>query len=204
MKLHAYTLIMAILCAVVVGCAPQKMLPEGGETVPLDRVFAEITRHFQEAGVASLQTQASLKLEVQGEYYVLQGPFLYENPDSLRMRYTVVSLGPTVGEIIYTDGLLQILVPSEGKLYQGRLPENSFLFLTVRFRDYQDAPSGRFPTNISGDLEAMGLRFELRMKEAQINLPLPPGAFDPGQTAWKIYPLADLEEFIAGMMENRP
>jgi hypothetical protein len=201
MKLHAYTLIMAMLCTVVIGCAPQKMPPERGESVPLDRVFAEISRRYQ--GVDSLQAQASLKLEIQGEYYVLQGPFLYKNPDSLRMRFGAV-LGPTMGEIIYTDGLLQVLVPSEEKLYQGRLPESSSLFLAMRFQDYQDAQSGRFPTSISGDLKAMGLRFELRMKEPKINLPLPAGAFAPGQTGWKIYPLEDLEEFIAGKMENRP
>ena len=201
MKLRAYALIMVMLCAVVPGCAPQKMPQEGEETVPLAQVFAEITRQYQ--GVASLQAQASLKLEVQGEYYVLQGPFLYENPDSLRMRFAV-SLGPTVGEIIYTNGLLQVLVPSEGKLYQGRLQEGSSLFLTMRFQDYQEATPGRFPTSISGDLEAIGLRFELRMKEPRINLPLPPGAFAPGQTGWKIYPLADLKEFLAGKMEGRP
>jgi hypothetical protein len=201
MKLHAYALVMAMLCAVVLGCAPQKMPQEGEETVPLAHVFTEITRHYQ--GIASLQAQVSLKLEVHGEYYVLQGPFLYENPDSLRMRFAV-SLGPTVGEIIYTNGLLQVLVPSEGKLYQGRLQEGSSLFLTMCFQDYQDAQAGRFPMTISGDLEAMGLRFELRMKEPQINLPLPAGAFAPGQTGWKIHPLADLKEFLADKMENRP
>ena len=201
MKLHAYALVMVMLCAVVLGCAPQKILQEGRETVPFAQVFAEITRQYQ--GVDSLQAQASLKLEVQGEYYVLRGPFLYEKPDSLRMRFAV-SLGPTVGEIIYTNGLVQVLVPSEEKLYQGRLQEGSPLFLTMRFQDYQDAQPGRFPMTISGDLEAMGLKFELRMKEPRINLPLPPGAFAPGQTGWKVYPLADLKEFLAGKMESRP
>jgi hypothetical protein len=201
MKLRASTLVMVMLCAVALGCAPRKMPQEGGEAVPLAHVFAEITRQYQ--GVDSLQAQASLKLEVQGEYYVLQGPFLYKNPDSLRMRFAV-SLGPTVGDIIYTNGLLQVLLPSEGKLYRGRLQESSSLFLTMRFQDYQDAKAGRFPMSISGDLEAIGLRFELRMKEPQINRPFPPGAFAPGQTAWKVYPLADLKEFLAGKMESRP
>jgi hypothetical protein len=201
MKLHAYMSILIILSAVIIGCAPRMMMQEGGEAVPLARVFAEITRRYQ--GVDTLQAWASLKLEVQGEYYALQGPFLYKNPGSLRMRFAA-GLGPTMGEFIYTNGLLQVLVPSEEKLYQGMLPENSSLFLTMRFQDYQDAQSGRFPRDISGNLEAIGLRFELRMKEPQVNLPLPPGAFDPGQTGWKVYPLADLEKFVADKMGNQP
>jgi outer membrane lipoprotein-sorting protein len=200
MKLLTYGLCVVSMCAVILGCAPKWMPEEGKKTIPLAQVLPTITKKYQ--GVRSLQAQASLKLEVQGEYYVLQGPFLYENPDSFRMQLAV-SFG-TVGEIIYTDGLLMILVPSKGTLYQGKVQEIKSLFLTMSFQDYQSTDQGRFPTSVYGELEAIGLRFELTLKEPKINAPVPTGAFAPAQTAWKVYPLADIKELFASTGENRP
>jgi hypothetical protein len=202
MKLLTYALWMVMICAVVLGCAPKKMPEEAGEMIPLSQVFPVITMKYQ--GVRSLLAQASLKLEVQGEYYVLQGPFLYENPDSFRMQLAV-SFG-TVGEIIYANGLLQVLVPSQERLYQGRLQDIQGLFVMMSFQDYQGVEPGRFPTSVYGEVEAVGLRFELRLKEPQVNAPVPLGAFvpGPGQRGWKVYPLADIKELFTSKGDGRP
>src|SRR4030042_3164181 len=97
----------------VLGCAPKRMPEEKGEGVPLSQVLPVIATKYQ--GVRSLQAQITAKLEVQQELYLLHGILLYENPSSLRLQLAITP-GPTAGEVIYTDGLLMILVPSAGKL----------------------------------------------------------------------------------------
>jgi hypothetical protein len=201
-----YALLILGICAMALGCAPKRMPEEEGDRVPLSRVIPVIATKYQ--GVRSLQAQVTAKLEVQQELYLLQGLFLYENPSSLRLQLAI-SLGPTVGEVIYTDGLLMILVPSEGKLYQGRLQETregeEDLLLTMSFQAYQDTEHGSFPLRVYGEIKGAGLRFELRLKEPKVNTPLPAGAFVPRVGGWEVHPLADLKELLyASRGETRP
>jgi hypothetical protein len=111
--------------------------------------------------------------------------------------------------MIYTDGLLTILVPSEEKLFQGRLEEtwlkDENLFLTMSFQDYLDAGLGPFPTCIYGEVEDAGFRFELRLKEPKVDAPMPAGAFIPRNPGWEEHPLADLKRLLqARSKEGRP
>lgn len=187
-----------IICVLVLGCAPKRMPEEGWERIPLSQIVPTTIMRYQ--GVRSLQAQLSVKLEVQDDFYLLRGILLYENPDSLRLQLAS-SLGPTVGEVIYTDGLLVILVPSEGKLYQGWLNQDSqpgedTLFLTLNFQDYHDMGTGQFPTTIYGVVENAGVRFELRLKEPKIDLPLSAEAFTTPRAGWEVHPLADLKKLL--------
>lgn len=192
-----YGLVTLSICAIALGCAPTRMPEQEGEKVPLSRVIPLITTQYQ--GVRSLQAQVTVKLEVQEEFYLLHGLFLYENPASLRLQLAA-NLGPTLGEVIYADGLLTILVPSEERLYQGWLqetgPEEGTPSLAMSFQDYLDAEHGRFPTRLYGEAEGAGLRFELRLREPKINVPVPAGAFIPRTVGWEIRPLADLKELL--------
>jgi hypothetical protein len=206
MSFLKYTLIILGICAMVLGCAPKRMPEEKGERVPLSQVLPVIATKYQ--GVRSLQAQVTAKLEVQQEVYLLQGILLYENPSSLRLQLAM-RLGPTAGEVIYRDGLLMILVPSEGKLYQGRLQETregeEALVLTMSFQDYQDTEHGSVPLRVCGETHDAGLRFELRLKDLKVNAPLPAGAFAPRTGGWEVHPLADLKELLyANWGETRP
>jgi hypothetical protein len=201
-------LIVLSICALILGlgCAPKRIPMPEGEKIPLSQVLSVIAMKYQ--GVRSLRAQVTVKLEVQDESYLLQGFFLYENPASLRLQLAT-SLGPTIGEMIYTDGLLTILVPSEEKLFQGRLEEtwlnDENLFLTMSFQDYLDTEHGPLPTCVYGEVEDAGFRFELRLKEPTIDVPLPAGAFIPRNLGWEEHPLADLKGLLqARSKEGRP
>jgi hypothetical protein len=174
------------------------MPEEAREKVPLSQVIPLITTQYQ--GARTLQAHVSLKLEVQDEFYLLQGFFLYENPASLRLQLAA-NLGPTVGEMIYTDGFLMILVPSAERIYQGRLqetrPEEEVLSLIMSFQDYLDTEHGRFPARLYGETEGGVFRFELRLKEPKIDEPLPSGAFVPHTAGWEVHPLSDLKELLS-------
>jgi hypothetical protein len=207
MKSLRHVLIALTIFAMALGCAPKRMPEEAGEEVFLPQVVPLIITKYQ--GVRSLQAQVTVKLQVQDEFYLLHGLFLYENPASLRLQLAP-NLGPTVGEMIYTDGLLTILVPSEERLYQGWLqdtgPEEEALALTMSFQDYVDAEHGRFPTRVFGETEGGELRFELRLKVPKVDAPVPAGAFVPHTLGWEQRPLADLKELLyyAGGGEKRP
>jgi outer membrane lipoprotein-sorting protein len=201
-----YALIILSICAMVLGCATKRMPEEKGEGVSLSQVLPVIATKYQ--GVRSLQAQVTAKLEVQQELYLMHGIILYENPSSLRLQLAM-SLGPTAGEVIYTDGLLMILVPSEGTLYRGRLQETrdgeEAVLLTVSFQDFQDTEHGSVPLRIYGETRDGGLRFELRLKDIKVNTPLPAGAFAPRTGGWEVHPLADLKELLyASRGETRP
>jgi hypothetical protein len=110
--------------------------------------------------------------------------------------------------MIYTDGLLTILVPSEEKLFQGRLEEtwlkDEDLSLTMSFQDYLNAERGPFPTYVYGEVEDQGFRFELKLMEPKVDVPLPAGAFIPRNLGWEEHPLADLKELLTRRGESRP
>ena len=198
MKSLKYGVIVLSICAMALGCVPQRMPEEAREKVPLSQVIPLITTQYQ--GARTLQAHVSLKLEVQDEFYLLQGFFLYENPASLRLQLAT-NLGPTVGEMIYTDGFLMILVPSAERIYQGRLQETrqeeEVLSLVMSFQDYMDTEQGRFPARLYGETEGGVFRFELRLKEPKIDEPLPSGAFVPHTAGWEVHPLSDLKELLS-------
>jgi hypothetical protein len=208
MRSLKYALISLGICTLVLGCAPQRIPKEAGEKVPLSQVLPVIAMQYR--GVRSLQAQVTVKLEVRQEFYLLHGVFFYGNPSSLRLQLAS-SLGPTLGEVIYVDGLLMIFVPSEGRLYQGRLPATTAeeevlsLSLSMSFQDYQDAGDGSVPLHVYGEAEGAGLRFELRLKEPKVNVALPAAAFAPSTAGWEVHPLADLKELLdANSGETRP
>jgi hypothetical protein len=206
MRSLKYALISLGICTLVLGCAPKRIPKGAGAKVPLSQVLPVIAMQYR--GVRSLQAQVTVKLEVRQEFYLLHGVFLYENPSSLRLQLAS-SLGPTLGEVIYVDGLLMILVPSEGRLYQDRLqaigPEEEALSFSMSFQDYEDTEDGRFPLRLHGEAEGAGLRFELRLKEPKVNCALPAAAFAPSTAGWEVHPLADLKELLdANSGEMRP
>lgn len=201
MKFVRNFLISLITIAVITGCMP-KRLPEREEeeeNVPLSQALVTALNRYR--GVSSLRAQLFAKVEVREEFQLLRGVLLYERPAHLRLRLTT-PIGGTVGEVIYSEGLISILLPTEGKMYRGLLKKEGpctgdTLFLTMTFRDYQEIGGRSFPTRIYGEVEGKRIRFDLKLKKPQVNLPLPERAFIPATAGWEILPLADLKGLLS-------
>ena len=200
MRLVKGCIIGMVMLALATGCAPKRLLEGKGERLPLSQVLTQTLKRYE--GVRTLQTPISIKLEVRQEFYILRGLFLYESPTSLRLRLAA-SLGPTVGEVIYSDGLLTLLIPSKGKLYQGWIGEGGHqtlenLFLVILYDEYAELEGRRFPTRIYGAGEELEVRFDVRLKDPQVDIALPEGAFTIPTAGWEIHPLEDLKDLMAG------
>jgi hypothetical protein len=198
MKLIKGCVIGIVMLTVTAGCMPKRMPEEKGERIPLSQVLTQTIRRYE--GINTLQSQLFVQLELRDEYHVLQGILLYERPSRLRLRLTT-NLGGTVGEVIYNKGLLFILLPTEGKIYQGWIEEESprgteTLFLTMVYSDYAETDRGRFPTRIYGKAEGMEVRFDMKLKDPQVDLALPADAFFPPTAGWEIHPLEDLKHLL--------
>jgi hypothetical protein len=201
MRFIKYGVLVLIVLALTAGCAVQRLPMEQGERIPLPQVLQQTLRHYE--GIDTLQTPLFIQLELRDEYYVLRGILLYERPARLRLQLTS-SLGNTVGEVIYNDGLLSILLPSKERIYQGRIEEEEggrgdVLFLTMVYNDYKEIGDRRFPTRIYGEGEEMGLRFNVKLKDPQVDCALPEGAFTPPAREWEVHPLSELKGLFPGI-----
>jgi hypothetical protein len=201
MRLICYGIIVLILLAMIAGCAPQRLPMEKGERIPISRILAHTLRQYE--GINTLQTQLFIQLELRDEYYVLRGLLLYEKPARLRLQLRS-SLGGTVGEVIYDEGLLSLLVPSRERIYQGRINEGEgregySFFLTMSYGDYQEIGGRRFPTRIYGEGEEIALRINVRLKDPQVDIALPEGAFTPPAGNWEVHPLSELKGLLPGI-----
>jgi hypothetical protein len=201
MRFIQYGVIVLIVLAMTAGCAPQRLPLEKGERIPLDQVLAQTLRQYD--GINTLRTQLFIQLELRDEYYVLKGVLLYERPDRLRLQLTS-SLGGTVGEVIYDEGLVFILLPTKAKIYQGRIEEGKGqagdpLFLTMVYDNYEEIGGRRFPTRIYGEGDGMAVRFNVKLKDAQVDIALPEGAFTPVTAGWEVHPLSELKDLLTGI-----
>lgn len=186
------------MLALIAGCVPKKIPEEKGERIPLSQVLAQTLRRYE--GINTLQSRLFVQLDLRDEYYVLQGVLLYEKPARLRLRLTT-NFGGTVGEVIYNEGLIFILLPSEGKLYRGWIEEGEnqkaeTLFLIMAYSNDDETEGPGFPTRISGKGEGMEIRFNIKLKNPQVDLPLAENAFIPATVGWEIHPLEDLKDFL--------
>ena len=60
-----------------------------------------------------------------------------------------------------------------------------------------DEPEGLgFPTRISGEGKKVGIRFDMKLKDPQLDLTLPARAFLPPTVGWEIHPLEDLKHLL--------
>ena len=198
MKLTKGFVIGIIMLALTAGCAPKRLPEERGERIPLSQILPQTLRRYE--GVNTLQAQLFVQLDLRGEYYVLRGLLLYERPDRLRLRLTH-NLGGTIGEVIYNEGHLLILLPSEGKIYQGWIekgvnPKPESLFLTMVYSDDEEMEGLGFPTRLYGQAEDIKIRFDMKLKDPQVDLPLPTRAFIPPAAEWEIHPLDDLKDLL--------
>jgi len=200
MRFIRYGIIVLIVLAMTAGCAPQRLPLEQGERIPLSQVLQQTLRHYE--GINTLQTQLFIQLEMRDEYYVLRGVLLYERPVRLRLQLTS-SLGGTVGEVIYNEGLISILLPSKGRIYQGRIEEGEgkggdALFLIMIYSDYAEIGGRRFPTRIYVEGEEMSIRFNVRFRDPQVDVALPEGVFIPPTAGWEVHPLSELKGLLSG------
>lgn len=200
MRFIQYGIIVLIVLAMTAGCAPQRLPLEKGERIPLSQVLQQTLRHYE--GINTLQTPLFIQLELRDEYYVLRGVLLYERPARLRLQLSS-SLGGTVGEVIYNEGLISILLPSKGRIYQGRIEEGEgkggdSLFLILVYNDYVEMGGRHFPTRIYGEGEGMTIRFNVRLKDPQVDIALPEGAFNPATAGWELHPLSELKGLLPG------
>ena len=200
MRFIRYGIIVLIVLAMTAGCAPQRLPLEQGERIPLSQVLQQTLRHYE--GINTLQTQLFIQLEMRDEYYVLRGVLLYERPVRLRLQLTS-SLGGTVGEVIYNEGLISILLPSKGRIYQGRIEEGEgkggdALFLIMIYSDYAEIGGRRFPTRIYVEGEEMSIRFNVRLRDPQVDVALPEGVFIPPTAGWEVHPLSELKGLLSG------
>jgi hypothetical protein len=198
MKLIKGFVIGMIMLTLAVGCVPKRIPEEKWERIPLSQILPQTLRRYE--GVNTLQSRLFVQLDLRDEYYVLQGVLLYERPARLRLRLTH-DLGGTVGEVIYNEGLLTLLFPSKGQVYHGWIEEKGnqkgeTLYLNMAYTNDEEMEGLGFPTRISGEGEGVGIRFDMKLKNPQVNLPLPEGAFIPPRGEWEIHPLEDLKDLL--------
>ena len=198
MKLIKGFVIGMVMLALIAGCMPKRMLEEKGERIPLSQVLSRTLRQYE--GVNTLQSRLFVQLDLRDEYYVLQGVLLYERPARLRLRLTT-NFGGTVGEVIYNEGLILIFLPSEGKIYRGWIEEGEnpkaetrFLFMAYSYDDETEGLG--FPTRITGKGEGIEIWFDMKLKDPQVDLPLPERAFVIPTGGWEIHPLDDLKDLL--------
>lgn len=201
MKFIKYCTILLFLLAVTAGCAPKRPPEAIGEKIPLPQFFTTILKRYEE--VKTLQSSVFVRLSVGRDVYPLQGLLLYERPAHLRLRLTT-SVGGTVGDLIYADGFLAILLPAEKKIYRGLIeteknPGVESLFLTMTYSDYAEVRGVRFPTRISGETETTEFRFDLRLKDPQVDVAIPGGAFTPAVKGWQFHSLSDLKDLFTSI-----
>jgi len=205
MRLIKGCMIGIVMLALTAGCMP-KRLPEGeGERIPLSQVLTQTLKQYE--GVNTLQARLFIQLEPRDDYYVLTGVLLYERPARLRLRLTT-SFGGTVGEVIYNEGLLTFILPTKGTIYQGRIGEEEqrnveTLFLIIMYNDYKEIDGRRFPTRIYGEGEGLEMRFDIKLKDPQVDIALPEDAFTPPTEGWEIHPLEDLRDLLQGSEAGR-
>jgi outer membrane lipoprotein-sorting protein len=196
MRFSRYSpLALFLLLAVIAGCAQQRPPLEMGEKIALPQVLQQTLGHYE--GINTMQAQLFIQLELRDEYYVLRGVLLYEKPARVHLQLSS-SLGNTVGEVIYNDGLLSILLPSKERIYQGRIEEEEgkagdALFLTMIYNDYEEREGTRFPTRIYGEGEEMAIRFNVKLKDPQVGIALPEDAFIAPTAGWEVHPLSELK-----------
>ncbi len=191
MRSLTYGILVFLVLAMTAGCAVQRLPLEKGERIPLSQVLQQTLRRYE--GINTLQTHLFIQFEIRDEYYMLRGVLLYERPKRLRLQLSS-SLGGTVGEVIYNEGLVSILLPSKGRIYQGRIEEGEdTLFLVMIYNDYTEIGGRRFPTRIYGEGEGMSLRFNVRLKDPQVDIALPEDAFTPPHGGWELHPLSELK-----------
>ena len=188
--------IVIVMLALVAGCLPKRMPEEKGERIPLSQVFTQTLRRYE--GINTLRSRLVVHLDLRDEYYILQGVLLYERPARLRLRLTTTFGGTVVGEVIYNEGLLCLLLPSQEKIFRGWIeegenPQGETLFLTMTYIDTEERG---FPTRISGEGYGMGIRFDIKLKDPQVDLPLPQGAFALPPGGWEVHPLEDLKYLL--------
>jgi hypothetical protein len=201
MRFIQYGIIVLIVLVMTAGCAPQRLPLEKGERIPLSRILAHTLRQYE--GINTLQTPLFIQLELRDEYYVLRGVLLYERPARLRLQLSS-SLGGTVGEVIYNEGLISILLPSKGRIYQGRIEEREgkegdSLFLILVYNDYVEMGGRHFPTRIYGEGEEIDLRLNVRLKDPEVDIALPEGAFSLPAGNWEVHPLSELKGLLPGI-----
>jgi hypothetical protein len=192
---------LILLLAATTGCELQRQPMEKGERIPLPEVLQQTLGHYE--GINTLQAQLFIQLEVRDEYYVLRGILLYERPARVHLQLSS-SLGGTVGEVIYNEGLLSILLPSKERIYQGRIEEEESgrrdsLFLTMIFDSYEEIGGKRLPTRIYGEGEGMPIRFTVRLRDPQVDMELPEGVFTPPAGEWELHPLSELKGLLTDM-----
>jgi hypothetical protein len=198
MKLIKGFVIGMVMLALAAGCVPKRIPEEKWNRIPLSQVLPQTLRSYE--GVNTLQSRLFVQLDLRDEHYVLQGVLLYERPARLRLRLTT-NFGGTVGEIIYNEGLIFIILPSEEKIYrgwieEGKSPKEGTLFLSIAYTNDEETEGLGFPTRISGEGEEVGIRFDMKLKDPQVDIPLPEGAFIPPPGGWEIHPLEDLKDLM--------
>jgi hypothetical protein len=194
--------VVVIMLAMIAACAPQRLPVEKGERIPISQILAHTLKQYE--GINTLQTQLFIQLELRDEYYMLRGVLLYERPSRVRLQLSS-SLGGTVGEVLYNEGLLSLLVPSKERVYQGRINEGEgregySLFLTMVYNDYKEIGGGRrLPTRIYGEGDEVAIRFNVRLKDPQVDCTLPEGAFSLPTGKWEVHPLSELKGLLPGI-----
>lgn len=102
-------------------CAPSLRVPEAPTYVgPVNLEVLKERRVFK--NIRTLRSEVKVKLKwgkkSLGSY---KGVLLFENPESIRLRvYSPFGTGGV--DIVHLNGLLQIFVPEQGILYEGRSP----------------------------------------------------------------------------------
>jgi hypothetical protein len=113
------------------------------------------------------------------------------------------TLGTTISDFYYHDGMITILFPSQDAAFVGsgshdEMSRWSTLKCEIVFRGYERVGSFIVPTRISGDLREADVSFEAHLKDIVPNVSIPASAFRPVLTAYDVWPLEGLWKRVTG------
>jgi len=194
LRLAERCFIVTLILVVIMGCAPKRLRDEKSESVHLAHTLPSLLRKYQ--GVPSLYARLSLKVQLREQLHFARGMVVYARPERLRIKVTT-PLGGTVGDIIFIEGFLRLILPAKGRAYCGRIDEldlKGYEQLTVEmtYGEYMNEGGWYFPTRIYAEVEKLGMRFELTLKDVQVSVSPPEGIFALTTGDFDVVPLAEL------------
>lgn len=121
MKATAKGLLLFFVCAIFFSCAPRLRVPEAPTYEgPVNVEVLKDRRVLK--NIRTLRSEVKVKLKWgKKNLGSFKGAIIFENPESIRLRI-YGPFGSDGVDIIHVNGVLQILIPDQGILYEGRSP----------------------------------------------------------------------------------
>ena len=168
-----------LLSLLLSGCPKKVVIVPPFQAPPVKNPVNALLEAFSDA--ENFQSKASIRVEAlrngQRMNFLLNGTVLYEKPDKLRiLGYHPLGMG--VFDALYRGGEFFLLSPIEKKAYTGEILDFEDLIEKVGVRiSTEKTPGIMVPTLIRIGVDEPETHVDLRLKEIEVNSPLPDDTF---------------------------